>query len=381
MIRKVLILLILIAGCEPKGQDFEICIQEKESQLKDFYLKTDSLGFVGAFSFTAFQKDQMEFLATWNEALSAIDIYNLDEGSIVDRILVDDEGPNGISNVDALFYDSDIVYLMDGASKKILKVGFDRDIQLLNLRNVDFKDSRNPDLVFFSVSPEFGSVPLIHDHLIYFPVGTQTNFESVDYYKENVLGVYNLQEGQGTTSFGDWDKGYLQKKGYFGSLGEVSLSKYEEGIAISFPISPIVSLYNWYGEKVKDIWMASQAFPNQMEGLSRYNDDLQEERNFLIARPWFLKTFYHAQKKSLVRFEKKEQDLKRPDNSLNSTLFGEWYVHVSNNETSFNCIDQYEISGLEHFLPISFPFKDGILIKKLNDENENLLEFSYLEIQ
>lgn len=66
---------------------------------------------------------------------------------------------------------------------------------------------------------------------------------------------------------------------------------------------------------------------------------------------------------------------------MNSTLFGEWYVHVSNNETSFNCIDQYEISGLEHFLPISFPFKDGILIKKLNDENENLLEFSYLEIQ
>jgi hypothetical protein len=174
---------------------------------------------------------------------------------------------------------------------------------------------------------------------------------------------------------------YLQKNGYFGSLGEVSLSKFEDGIVISFPISPIVSLYNWYGEKVKDIRMASKAFPNQMEGLSRYNDDLQEERNFLIARPWFLKTFYHAQKKSLVRFEKKEQDLKWPDNSLNSTLFGEWYVHVSKNETSFNCIDQYEISGPEHFLPISFPFKDGILIKKLNDENENLLEFSYLEIQ
>jgi hypothetical protein len=381
VIRFILILLIFIAGCKPRIQDFDLCIQEKEVELTDFFLRTDSLGVVGAFSFTAFEKDQMEFLAAWNEGLSAIDIYNLDEGGLIDRITVDDEGPKGISNVDALFYAVDIIYLVDAASKKILKVGFDHKIELLNLRNVDFNDSRNHDMVFFSMSPEFGSVPLIHDHLVYFPVGTQTNFESVDYYKEKVVGVYDLKEKQGVISFGNWDKGYLQKNGYFGSLGEISLSRFEDGIAISFPISPVVSLYDWYGEKVKDIWMASQTFPKQMEGLPRYNDDLQRERNFLITRPWFLKTFYHPQKKSLIRFEKKEQHLKRSDQTLNSTLFGDWYLHVFNDDSSFNCIDQYEISGNDTFLPISFPFKDGVLIKKLNDENENQLGFYYLEIQ
>jgi hypothetical protein len=381
MIRFILILLIFIAGCKPRIQDLDICIREKEAHLTDFHLRTDSLGVVGAFSFTAFEKDQMEFLAAWNEGLNAIDIYNLDEGSIIDRIIIDEEGPKGIPNVDALFYQEDIIYLIDAASKRILKVGFDHRIELLNLRNIDFNDSGNPDMVFFSVSPEFGSVPLIHDHLVYFPVGTQTNFESVDYYKENVVGVYDLQESQGILSFGNWDKGYVQKNGYFGSLGEVSLSRFEDGIAISFPISPVVSLYDWHGEKVKDIWMASQTFPKQMEGLPRYNDDLQRERNFLITSPWFLKTFYHAKKKSLIRFEKKEQRLKKPDQTLNSTLFGEWYLHVSNDDSFFVCIDKYDISGNDHFLPISFPFKDGILIKKLNDENESILEFSYLEIQ
>ncbi len=382
--KKLIILFICIAlfqACQSDNDFPEVVYNEKQIQISDFSLETDSIGLIGSVAYTSYRRDGEDYLAVWNSPAWSVDIYNLDQGNFTQRLLIERLGPDGMSDIDALHYDDDKFHLFNGRSRKVLIAKLDSTFSTLNLRNVSFGDKREPNDVFYSITPEFGSVPLLGDNKIYFPIGTQTSFESLEYYQNMVVGIYDLDTKQGESSFGNWDVAYVQKDDYFGTLGEISLSKIEDGIAVSFPVSPRVSLFDSNGKKQREIWLASADFPKLMKGMSRDDDDPQQELELTIIQPWFLKKVYLPSKKALIRLEKKRQNLKKPDNSLNSSIFTDWTILVAKSSTNYDSIDTYSLDSRGLYIPITIPYKNGLLIKKLQDEKENVFEFVYVEIE
>lgn len=382
--KKLIILFICITlfhGCHSRTDFPRVIYIEKQIKLSDFNLETDSIGLMGSVAYTSYRRDGEDYLAVWNSPAWSVDIYNLDLGHITKRLLVDRQGPDGLSEIDALQFHKDKFYLFNARAKRVLMVASDSSISSLNLRNVSFGDKREPNDVFYSITSEFGSTPIIGDEKIYFPIGTQISFESLEYYKNEVVGVYDLDTKQGEAAFGDWDAAYVQEDDYFGTLGEISLSQIEDGVAVSFPVSPRVSLFDSNGNKQREIWLASADFPKLMKGMSRNDDDPQQELELTISQPWFLKKVYLPSKKALIRLEKKRQDLKKSDNSLNSSIFTDWTILVAKASTNYESIETYSLDSRGLYIPFTIPYKNGLLIKKLQDEKESVFEFVYVEIE
>ncbi|MGY6521832.1 MAG: DUF4221 family protein [Mongoliitalea sp.] len=318
------------------------------------------------------------YLATFNESLYTIDVYNLDQGSLRQRIFLEEDGPLGIPSVESLVYGDGYLYVFDGYSKKALEIGLDGSRKLINFRNVDFKDGRLSTDIFYSFTPEFGSSPIWKEGQFYIPVASDVNYESLAYYQSFPIGQYDMQSNSGVRSFGAWDKVYQQKDGYFGFLGEISLSEHSEGVALSFPMSPRVTLFDTEGNFLKELWIATSDFPVLAKGLSRSNEDLQKEQNLGIVEPWFLKTMYHPQLDAIIRLKKKPQALQKADGTFNTNLFGQWLLLVAKAETDFKTIEIFELDAGNLILPISFPYKNGVLIKNRSEEVENKATFTFI---
>lgn len=381
MIRIIIGFVFLFVSCAQKETNYQINYNQKETQLERFELTTDSLGSVVSFIFTHFNKDSNEFLAVWNEPLWSVDVYSLNERIFVNRYNIKKDGPQGIGSVDAITYSDETFYLFDANSKRSLLLHSDSSINLLNLRDMYFFDERESGDVFLSITPEFGSVPVILDEKMFLPIATQAPFESRDYYTNPPVGLFDLKTKQGVKSFGSWGPAYLKSNGYFGVLGEITLSGLSNGLTLSHPVSPEVVLFDPMGVELGKVWLASKDFPSELNGFSRSNSDLQEELDFSITQPWFLKIIFHSNNNSLIRFEKKRQELKKPDNTMNSTLNGGWTLLSYSLDSANSTINLYDLDAKELLLPISFPYKDGLLIKRLNDKDENTISFEFLRLE
>jgi hypothetical protein len=173
---------------------------------------------------------------------------------------------------------------------------------------------------------------------------------------------------------GEWPKAYRDY--YFGLLGEPSFSYSDSLIFLSFPVDHEVQVFDYSGEKQESIFLSSEDF-NPIEGMSRQDPDLQQETNMTITENWFLKTIYHQGK--LIRLEKVSQELKDINGRLNSKLFGKWrlvWIDLNRPETVFTM----ELPEKELFLPISFPYENGLLIKKIADQNEDFADFVFVSL-
>ncbi|MFC0655944.1 DUF4221 family protein [Mongoliitalea lutea] len=353
---------------------------DKSVENGHFLLALDTLGNLGSFHYATFSRFDTLHFVTWNESSHSLDFYNLEKGLFSHRIFVESDGPLGLSDIEAMMYGDNSIILFDGNARKALVVGLDGSVKALNFRQMEFYDGRSPLDLYYSFASEFGAKPTWKNGQIYFPITKNVNFESLQYYQNPPVGQYDIQSNSGVRSFGAWDRVYLQKDGYFGFLGEISLSEHSEGVALSFPMSPRVTLFDTEGNFQKELWIATSDFPAMSKGLSRSNDDLQKERNLGIIEPWFLKTMYHPDLNALIRFQKKPQALKKADGTLNTNLFGNWLLLVSKAETNYSVLEVYEIDAKDLFLPISFPYKNGILIKNKTDEEEDKASFTFFKM-
>jgi hypothetical protein len=306
-------------------------------------------------------------LAIWNSSIYSIDIYNLDSRSFENRIFLSEEGPYGIGNVESIaFLDSGITAI-DPIKKVRLNISFETNkkeiIRLVNLENQKTLADYN-----FNIVHEFSSKPKIDSNHSVWPITPKEDFLSKEYYSHDVLLVDDSK------TVGTWPNSY--QKYYYGLLGEPSLSYSEKLIFLSFPIDERITVFDYQGKEQSGFMLSSSEF-RTFRGMDRQNPDLQKESNMTITETWFLKTIYHENK--LIRFEKEAQDLKDVEGKLNSKLFGKWKIiwkNLSGNDTIFTM----GLPEKELFLPISFPYKNGVLIKKINDENEDFADFVYINL-
>lgn len=378
--RFVVVFLILFSCSSKNIEVVDIDFIDKSVAYENFLLEMDTLGNLGSFHYTTFRKLDSLYFVTWNESSNSLDFYNLDRGLFSHRIFIENDGPLGLPDVEAIVYGNNSIILFDGNARKALVVGLDNTLKALNFRRVEFNDGRSPLDLYYSFASEFGAKPIWKNGQIYFPIAKNVNYESLAYYQNSPIGQYDMQSNSGVRSFGAWDKVYKQKDGYFGFLGEISLSEHSEGVALSFPMSPRVTLFDTEGNFLKELWIASKDFPVMAQGLSRSNEDLQKERNLGIMEPWFLKTMHHPELNALIRLQKKPQALKKADGTLNTNLFGDWLLLLSKAETDFNVVEVFEIDAKNLFLPISFPYKNGILIKNKTDEEEDKAFFTFFKL-
>lgn len=379
-IRRTLLILFFAISCKSNTK-FELPEYiNRDSDLIEITITLDDFGDFTSWVYCQYENKSQSKLAILNNSLHSIDIYDLELLRLEKRLKIEEIGPLGLGEIESLDYENNKLFLFSSVERKILEIDENDIIKSINIRNIDFKDNRSSNDIFFNISPEFSSNPLILDSLIYFPVPNQKDYASEAFYEGNSIGIFDIFKNEGVSAFGKWSPNYFGKNMYFGSLGEISVSKNENGIYLSYPIDPIISHYDRNGEKLSNFYFASLSFPHQQQGLSREENDLQAEDNLMISEPWFLKTIYHPNKKALIRFEKQKQDLTDLDGKLNSKLYGKWDLLVGYENDNFKILQVTKLPEESLFIPISFPYKDGILIKKLNENEENIATFFYIEI-
>jgi hypothetical protein len=379
-IRRTLTILLFVISCKSNNKLELPEYIDRDMDSIEITISLDDFGDFTSWVYCQYENKSQSKLAILNNALHSIDIYDLELLTLERRLHIEEIGPLGLSAIESLDYENNKLYLFSSVERKILEIDEHDNVKSINIRNIDFKDRRSSNEIFINISPEFSSNPLVLDSLIYFPVGNQKDYASEAFYVGKSIGIFDIFKNEGVSAFGKWSPNYFGKNMYFGSLGEISVSKNEYGIYLSYPIDPIISHYDRNGGKLVDAYFASSSFPHQQQGLSREENDLQAEDHFMISAPWFLKTIYHPNKKALIRFEKQKQDLTDLDGKLNSKLYGNWNLLVGYEKDNFKLIEVTKLPEKLIFIPISFPYKDGILIKKLDENEENMATFLYIKI-
>ncbi|WP_155847116.1 hypothetical protein [Algoriphagus marincola] len=355
------LLLLLIFSCQEKRLSLKY--KSVPFQSKDYQLALNDSSMVEDWVYDA--KDNL--FASWNAATYSIDLYDLQKQSFQKRYFLFPEGPFGIGNVEALVFEGEFISAVDPVRNirvKINLVSGEKELfRIVNPQNQSVFDDYNINIV-----NEFSSKPYLGDHHQIWPITPNEDFLSEEYYSGNVflLDDYKL--------LGHWPKAYRDY--YFGLLGEPSFSYSDSLLFLSFPVDQEVKIFDFSGEEQESVFLSSEYF-NPFEGMTREEPDLQQETNMTITENWFLKTIYNQGK--LIRFEKESQELKNINGRLNSKLFGKWrLVWIDLNRPEM--IYTMDLPEKELFLPISFPYGNGILIKKITDQNEDFADFVFVSL-
>lgn len=361
-IQGVVLYLLLgsIFGCSEKssiihkeipfnGEDFKIALNDS-SMFEEWIYDVDG-----------------ERLAVWNSAIYSVDLYNLSTKRFQKRFQLFDEGPKGIGNVEAILITEKGIVVIDPIQKVQLTINLENN-EMTRIRFFWEKNSPLFEDFNLNIVPEFSSLPNLTDEVAVWPITPKEDFLSKKYYSKKVL-LLNKSK-----MIGNWPQTYQNY--YYGLLGEPSVSYSDSLIFLSFPVDRNISVFDFEGNKKGSFPLSSPNF-KKYNGMSRSEPDLQEETNLTITKPWFLKTIYGNDK--LIRFEKQAQELKNPDGKLNSKLFGQWKI-LWKSLSELDTIYHMDLPKNKLFLPISFPYKGGVLVKNINDETESFADFTYIRL-
>ncbi len=310
--------------------------------------------------------------AFFNDNLHAIDVYELDSLKLFERISLERDGPYGIALPEAIVPHQDAWIVFSGEERAWLEVGLGLEKKEKVRARKQGGDNLNVSLV---VTPEFACKPVLLGDKLLVPVAPYEDFESKAYYKAPNLGIFDVNTGELKKTFSEWPD-LFQKDAYYGALAEFSLEASDKGVFQSFTVTPEVWEYDKEGNKLNSYFLASPSFPERIEGLERYDNDLQEEANMVIVNPMHLRTVYNPETRQLFRLEKQEQELKDLDGNLNASIYGPWRL-VWINLDAPDTIHYFDLPYPAFFIPNVFPYKEGIAIKTLADRDEDTLSFAY----
>jgi hypothetical protein len=310
--------------------------------------------------------------AFFNDNLHAIDVYELDSLKLFERIRLERDGPYGIANPEAILPNKDAWIVFSGEERAWLEVG----LGIEKKEKVRARKQGGGNLyVSLVVTPEFACKPVLLGNNLVAPIAPNEDFESKAYYKAPNLGIFDVRTGELQKTFSEWPD-LFQKDAYFGGLAEFSVEASVESFFQSFTVTPEVWEYDMDGRKLNSYFLASPSFPERVEGLKRYDNDLQEEANMVIVNPMHLRTVYNPETRQLFRLEKQEQELKNIDGKLNTTIFGPWrlvWMHLD----APDIIHYFDLPYPAFYITNVFPYKEGIAIKTLENRDEDTLSFIY----
>lgn len=365
----------LLPACTNSQVRFEGSYQNQALEPQGLHLALDARSSAGSlnYAWNSAYKGRAVY-AFFNDKLHAIDVYELDSLKLFERISLERDGPYGITLPEAIVPHQDAWMVFSGEERAWLEVGL--GIEKKEKVRARKQGGGNLD-VSLVVTPEFACKPVLVGNKLLVPIAPFEDFESKAYYKSPNLGIFDVNTGELQKTFSGWPN-VFQQDAYFGALGEFSLEASDKGVFQSFTVAPEVWEYDKEGNKLNSFFLASPSFPEQVEGLQRYDNDLQEEANMAIVNPMHLRTVYNPETRQLFRLEKQQQELKDLDGNLNTSIYGPWrlvWIHLDTPDT----IHYFDLPYPAFFIPNVFPYKNGIAIKTLADRDEDTLSFAYYQ--
>lgn len=348
----------------------------KTGELK-FQLDSITAPYSEAFSYIYNEEKQESYLYFFNRRFNRIYVYNCKLGEIHDIITYQKDGPDGVGIVEGLHVKSpDSIFVLDKWTSKLSlidKLGKQVNSWIVN----DISHFSEDNLIPRTLSMGNDNPLVINEGSFYL-----TGFTIGEWKSENENNRFVALRHQINTGETEYLLSYppIYKDGNWGGYNyRVVYSCFNEkdgNLVLSFPADVNVTNYNLNTGK-KDIYYAGSIYLNETKPIS-YNKNSEIDRELLnkyfSTQPSYSSMIYDSYREVYYRIADISISEDKYDPGRKSGYVKPFSILVL--DSKFNLIGETVLPHLSHSRVEFFVSKEGLNMKKYQEDEEDLLIFS-----
>ena len=303
----------------------------------------------------------------YNSLIHSLDIYDLQQGDLTERIPLEEEGPNGVAGLlDFYWHNRDSIFVRSRS-----------DVLLINTRS-EVKDRYEPD--YWSpedfVFLDYFAEPYLELRLEYIPTLRALQLYGVlpeGKMHKSCMVLYDVDRKEIIRTFGQYPEVYRQRQ-YFSLFDDPSAIVVGQKAYLSFGPDNGVYVYDILtGELLESSCARSASFPASFRGISLDKQNVQDMVNYETTAPLYLKTVYDPWRNIFYRFCKHAQPLKGAGGKMNPRWGGRWSILLLDDQ--LQTIGEYPFDGKAYDILFSFVSEKGLNILAGSGEREEQLRY------
>lgn len=334
----------------------------------ELVLTGDTLGVPASPVYRVLSEHRIVF---YNSLIHALDVYDLKDGGIAERIKLEEDGPHQVIGLlDFFWHNRDSIFVRSQSQVLLMDTGG----KVTDRYELDYWSPEG--FVFVDYFAE----PYLELRLEYIPALRALQLYGVlpeGKLDKTCMVLYDIDRKQIIRTYGQYPEVY-QRRDYFSLFDDPSAIVVGQKAYLSFGPDNGVYVHDILtGDLIESACGRSTSFPGTFQGIPIDKQNVQDMVNYETTAPLYLKLMYDPWRNVFYRFCKHAQPLKGEGGKMNHRWQGQWSILLLDDQ--LQTIGEYSIDGAAYDMLFSFVSEDGLNILLGPGHREEQLRYQTFE--